>query len=315
MPVTIGVKGDGFLYVILGGEQYESTSSMVAKSYILQSNAWMLLGTFALAGLSGLILFFWVTSRLRTMTVAVRQFSTGDHEARVAVASDDEIGQLGTAFNQMADTIAENVRRLKANDDLRRELVANVSHDLPSPLAIIQGYLETVLMKEESLTADQRREYLETVLGNVQMLSRLVTELFELSKLDARQMEPEHEPFSIAELAQDTMLKFQPRAEDASINLSVEVPRDLPLVYGDIGMVDRARSNLIENALRYTQSDGNVTISVSPERDGIEVSVSDTGESRQRISPISSTASTVSRKAGTKQKAEPALDLPSPRRS
>lgn len=278
VPVAIGGKDEGFLYVILGGEQYESTSSVVAESYILRSNAWMLLGTFALAGLSGLILFFWVTSRLRTMTHAVRQFSTGDHDARVTVASQDEIGQLGTAFNQMADTIAENVRRLKANDDLRRELVANVSHDLRSPLASIQGYLETVLMKEDALSPDKRKAYLETVLANVQMLSRLVTELFELSKLDARQMQPEREPFSIAELAQDTTLKFEPRAEEASVNLTVEVPRDLPLVYGDIGMIERALSNLIENALRYSQPDGSVTIRVSPEPDGIAVSVSDTGE-------------------------------------
>lgn len=278
VPVTIGGDKEGYLYVILGGEQYESTSSVVAESYILQTNAWMLLGTFALAGLSGLILFFWVTSRLRTMTTAVRQFSTGNHETRVTVKSDDEIGQLGSAFNQMADTIAENVRRLKANDDLRRELVANVSHDLRSPLANIQGYLETVLMKEESLSPDERKAYLETVLSNVQMLSRLVTELFELSKLDARQMEPEREPFSIAELAQDTTLKFQPRAEEASVKLNVDVPRDLPLVYGDIGMIDRAMSNLIENALRYTQPGGEVTIRVSPEQDGIGVSVSDTGD-------------------------------------
>jgi signal transduction histidine kinase len=278
VPVSIGGKGDGYLYVILGGEQYESTSSMVAESYILRSNAWMLLGTFGLAAVSGLILFFWVTSRLRTMTGAVRQFSTGDHDARVTVASEDEIGQLGTAFNQMADTITENVRRLKANDDLRRELIANVSHDLRSPLANIQGYLETVLMKEETLTPQQRREYLDTALGNVQMLSRLVTELFELSKLDARQMQPEREPFSIAELAQDTTLKFQPRAEESAIKLKVDVPRDLPLVYGDIGMIDRALSNLLENALRYSKAEGEVTISVSPEIDGIGVSVSDTGD-------------------------------------
>jgi signal transduction histidine kinase len=251
---------------------------MVAESYILQSNAWMLLGTFVLAGLSGLILFFWVTSRLRTMTAAVRQFSQGDMDARVRVESRHEIAQLGTAFNQMADTITENVRRLKANDDLRRELVANVSHDLRSPLASIQGYLETILMKEDSLSAEQRKTYLETVLGNVQMLSRLVTELFELSKLDARQMQPESEPFSIAELAQDTALKFTPQAEEDAIQLTVDVPRDLPLVFGDIGMIDRAMSNLIENALRYTQPNGNVTISLSPQSVGIAVSVSDTGE-------------------------------------
>ncbi len=278
VPVTIGDNKPGYLYVILGGEQYESTSSMVQDSYTLRNAAWMLSGTFILAGATGLVLFLWVTNRLRTVTRTVHQFSTGDHEARVVTKSKDEIAQLGTAFNQMADTLAENIRRLKANDDLRRELVANVSHDLRSPLASIQGYIETLAMKDADLTPEERQAFLTTVLNNVTTLGRLVTELFELSRLDAKQMQPQLEPFSVAELAQDAALKFQPQAEERSVDLAVEIPERLPLVFGDVSMIDRALSNLIENGVKFTPEGGRVAVVLNAESSGVSVSVSDSGE-------------------------------------
>lgn len=278
VPVTIGEDKPGYLYVILGGEQYESTSSMVQDSYTLRTAAWMLSGTFALAGVTGLVLFLWVTNRLRTVTRTVHRFSTGDHEARVVTKSNDEIAQLGVAFNQMADTLAENIRRLKSNDDLRRELVANVSHDLRSPLASIQGYVETLAMKDADLTSEERQAFLTTVLTNVKMLSRLVTELFELSRLDANQMQPQLEPFSVAELAQDAALKFQPQADERRIDLAVEVPRNLPLVFGDVSMIDRALTNLIENGVKFTPEGGRVAIVLDAESSGVSVSVTDSGD-------------------------------------
>jgi len=136
---------------------------------------------------------------------------------------------------------------------LRRELIANISHDLRSPLSSIQGYLETILMKERELSDNDRKSYLETILKNVTNLNRLVHELFELSKLDAMESEPLFEPFSIAELAQDVVLKFQQQAEKAEINLVTKIPVNLPFVYADIGMIERALSNFIDNALRYTR--------------------------------------------------------------
>ena len=106
-------------------------------------------------------------------------------------------------FNQMADSLVESMAKMKMNDALRRELVANVSHDLRTPLASIQGYLETLFMKEGELDAERRQQFLDIIYQNTTMLNKLVAELFELSRLDARQHEPEPEPFSLSELAQD----------------------------------------------------------------------------------------------------------------
>ena len=277
-PVLIGGNEPGFLYVILSGEQYDTIASMAGDSFILQTGAQVFGGTLLLTGVTGLLLFFLLTKRLRKVTSTVRKFEKGDFQNRAEIDSMDEIGQLGSAFNLMADAIVVSMEKIQQNDVLRRELIANVSHDLRSPLASIQGYLETVLMKETTLTPEKRREYLNTVYNNVSMLSRLVNELFELSKLDAKQVEPECEPFSIAELVQDMVLEFQPQAEEKLIQLRPILPSGVPFVHADIGMIERALSNLVENALDYTPKGGEVAVELTPDEGSVRIKVKDTGQ-------------------------------------
>ncbi len=133
-------------------------------------------------------------------------------------------------------------------------------------------------MKEGDLDPEKRRQFLNTIYLNVTTLNRLVSELFELSKLDAKQVEPELESFSMAELVQDTVLEFQVQAEKNGVNLQMTPPEDLPLVSADIGMISRVLSNLIENAVRYTPEGGEAHVSVTPSNEGVHVSVADTGQ-------------------------------------
>lgn len=275
--IKIGEKIDGYLYVILGGEQYDSASAMIKESYIIRTTAISLAVILALTGVVGLILFAFLTKRFHAMTAVVKQFEQGNFSQRIVIQSDDEIGQLAKAFNRMADTIVANMDELKRTDDLRRELVANVSHDLRSPLASMQGYLETILMKDEALQANERRRYLQIIFDNTKMLSTLVGELFELSKLDARQIQPKVEAFSIAELTQDVVMKFKPQAEKQKVNLQANLARDLPMVQADIGMIERALSNFIDNALRFTPEGGSVKVDLQNNHDKVRVVIADTG--------------------------------------
>jgi signal transduction histidine kinase len=120
---------------------------------------------------------------------------------------------------------------------------------------------------------------LETIFKNALQLNRLVNELFEFSKLDARQVQPQIEPFSIAELTQDVILKFKPVADRRNINLRLILPQtSLPLVRGDIGMIERALSNLIDNALNYTPPGGAVMVTVEKKDDKVCVRITDTGK-------------------------------------
>lgn len=275
--LPIGQEMQGYLYIILGGEQYDTALNMVRNSYIVKTSFRTLLVTFVFAALIGLILFAFLTRRLRSVTAVVNEFEQGNLDQRIEVKSQDEIGQLGRTFNQMADTIEANMEELKRIDELRRELVANVSHDLRSPLASIQGYLETILIKESRLDPDERKKYMETILHNTEMLNNLVEELFELSKLDARQTEPAREPFSIAELTQDVVMKLENSAEKAEVNLEADLSERVPMVYADIGLIERALSNLLENAIRYTGQDGEVSIRLVPENHLVKIQVADTG--------------------------------------
>lgn len=276
-PVLIGGKQQGYLYVILGGEEYDSVSAMLENSYIVKTSASLLAWVLGGALVAGLVLFFLLTRRLRSMTATVDQFARGDYQQRIVLGSSDELGQLGRSFNQMADALVESMARMKMNDALRRELVANVSHDLRTPLASIQGYLETIFMKKEDLDEERRQQFLEIIYHNTTMLNRLVGELFELSKLDAKQSEPEIEPFSLAELVQDTVMEFRPQAEEQGVELRAELPQDLPLVRGDIGMIARVLTNLIENALHYTAK-GSIEVGLSGANGTVEVCVQDTGQ-------------------------------------
>ncbi|MCB0283488.1 MAG: HAMP domain-containing histidine kinase [Calditrichaeota bacterium] len=268
----------GYLYIILGSELYDNAISGVGGSYILSTTAFTFGVILIFGGILGSVLFFNLTKRLRHMTHVVKEFEKGNYEQRIELSSKDEVGQLSNAFNRMAEKINLSMDELRKNDSLRRELIANISHDLRSPLASIQGYIETILMKDESMSPGQRRKFLETVLTSVTNLNLLVMELFELSKLDAMQTKPQPEPFSIAELLQDVVLKFQPQAENKQINLITKIPTKLPMVIGDIGMMDRVLSNLIDNAIRYTELNGKVVISLSENDNKVNVKVSDTGE-------------------------------------
>ena len=212
-PIKIGKKKSGYLYVILGGEQYDSATSMLKDSYIIRTAAVALIVNFLLTGIIGLLLFFLLTRRLRLITEAVSDFEKGQYTKKINIKSRDEIGQLSAAFNKMSETINTNIEEIKNNDRLRRDLIANISHDLRSPLASVQGYLETIMIKDEKLSYAERKTYLEIVYKNMKRLSRLVEDLLELSKLDAKQMKPKYENFSISELTQDVVLKFKPQAE------------------------------------------------------------------------------------------------------
>ena len=275
-PLKMGDAG-GYVYIILGGEHYDATLRMIRQSYILRAGMVALLLALLCTLIVGLSLFFLLTRPLRVLSEAVRAFERGDLGRRVSIRGRDELAALGKSFNEMATTIEADMEKLKEAERMRKELVGNISHDLRSPLTSIQGYLETILLKDAQLTPPERRRFLEISLKNTASLQRLVEELFELVRLDTRQVQLRQEQFQLAELAQDAVLKLKPGADAAGVSLTVEGPRELPLVSGDIGLVERVLTNLIENALRSTPSGGSVKVALAPHDGAVQVRVIDTG--------------------------------------
>jgi signal transduction histidine kinase len=162
-------------------------------------------------------------------------------------------------------------------DDVRREMIANISHDLRTPLTTMRGYLETLQIKRDELSAEEQQQYLQTALSHSQRLGLMVEELFELARLDSCESVVFSEPFSMCELVQDVTQKFELRAREKSVQLEASLNPDAPLVYGDIAMMQRVLENLLENGLRYTQAGGSIRVGVDVDSGNVVVQVADTG--------------------------------------
>lgn len=161
--------------------------------------------------------------------------------------------------------------------ELRTELLSNLSHDLRTPLSNVQGYIETALLKVSSEELPDVKRYLNIGLRNTEKLSRMIDELFELSKIESRRRLPKPVSFSIAELIFDTLSSFSMKAKRAGVQLQSQIPEDLPPVSADIAMIDRVLQNTIGNAVLYTPEGGSVTVRATAKRQKVLIEIIDTG--------------------------------------
>ena len=169
------------------------------------------------------------------------------------------------------------LQRLQHAEASRRELLANVSHDLRTPLASMQGYLEMLLLKQGTLPPDEQRSYLEIASRHSERLGKLINELFQLTKLEAHEIQPQREPFSVAELVQDVVQKFQLAADKRGLRLDSRLAGQQVQIDADIALIETVLENLIENALRHTPRGGEVRVEVEPQGARVAVRVVDTG--------------------------------------
>jgi signal transduction histidine kinase len=141
----------------------------------------------------------------------------------------------------------------------------------------MQGYLETLLLKDAELAPEERRNYVETAIEHCKRLNKLVSGLFELARLEAQATAVHREPFRLDELIQDVVQKFRLRAEEQGVSIHTHAGHELPFVHADIALIERVIENLLDNALRYTPEDGSVSVFLQRREDAVAVRVSDTG--------------------------------------
>ena len=157
---------DGFIYIILASQKYEEVTSSLVGSYYLRLGLGASVAAIIFASILGLISLWYLTQNLRSIVDTVKRFKEGDMNSRVENASSNDLSVLAETFNEMADTLVANIDELKSVESLRRELIANVSHDLRTPLAIMQGYVETLQMKKDSVSEEERDKYLDILQKN-----------------------------------------------------------------------------------------------------------------------------------------------------
>ena len=272
----------GYLYVVLRGEEYDMAEQAVETRYALRLSIWAVAGSLGFGLLAGLLLFHLLTRRLQRLAGMMEAFQqTGfthhevlpDRNGKTA----DEVDRLGRTFDEMAQRIIDQWGQLRTQDRLRREMVAQVSHDLRTPLAAMHGYLQTLQMKRDELTPDQRQEFLTIALRQSDRMIHMVEDLFELAQLEAKEMQPALEPTSLAELVQDVVQKFQLQAERAGVRLVMARPESLPVAQLDIALTERLLDNLITNAIDHTPAGGHIEIELTQEDRFALVAVRDDG--------------------------------------
>jgi signal transduction histidine kinase len=267
----------GYVYMILASEESENVATALQESYLLKMGVQSFTITLVAALGIGLLILWLLTKSLRDIINTVRRFSEGELTSRIPIRSKGELAQLSATINTMADTILRNMEELKEVDKLRRDLIANISHDIRTPISIIHGYIETLIMKHDSLDAHKQQEYLQTIIKSTERLRRLMTDLFELSKLESRQIKPKMESFFMFDLLQDISRKYRLLAQEKNIDLETEFPSKMPVVFADIALIERVLQNLIDNALNHTPEKGKVKIKMEEDNKRLNVSVMNTG--------------------------------------
>lgn len=235
----------------------------------------------AIAVLTALLLGAFVTDRmvrpLRRMTRRVERIGAGEYSARLPEGRDDEFGRLSAAINQMAREVEHSIESLKATDRLRRELIANVGHDLRTPITALQGYLEETERFIAAGEEHRARAALQTATRQGQYLKQLVEDLFELAVLDSPHPPLRREPILLAELITDAVNGHRSAFQKAGIAFSVHLDPHLPLFQGDGVRLLRVLDNLLGNARNYTPKGHSVQLSAHVTAGQIVVQVQDTG--------------------------------------
>ncbi|MCL4535422.1 MAG: cell wall metabolism sensor histidine kinase WalK [Bacteroidetes bacterium] len=226
-----------------------------------------------------------LVGRLERLGRAVESLAEGDLSRRVEEGPDDEVGQLARRFNNMASRLAGTMAELEtekqhAESALRakRELVANVSHELRTPLASIRGHTESLVMNDAEVDGADRREYLNVIYRETEHLSRLIDDLFALSRAEAGALPLSLGPISLGEVVDEVVSGIRSVARnERHISLVSEVDPSLPPVLADRQRAAQVLGNLVRNAVRYTPEGGLISVRASLQDDHAEVTVEDTG--------------------------------------
>ena len=250
---------------------------MFASQHDLMLATVLLLFAGGIATVLGFFLASTLTERIGDLDRAARQIEGGDLGARVPVRGADELAALSETFNAMAARLEAAEARKQELDALRRDLVAWAGHDLQTPLASVRAIVEALAdgMVDDDET---RQRYLRTAQRDIQNLSDLINDLFEMSQIDAGGLKLDLSPASLSDLLSDTLESFSALALQKGVKLEVSLEPGVDPVVMDVQRIARALNNLVGNALRHTPEGGTVSVLAGQAAGRVTVSVSDTGE-------------------------------------
>jgi signal transduction histidine kinase len=267
---TIPTDHGGSISVLQPSPSRGSLGKISSTLGFLQSAWWQFLIAGAVAAVIALVMARWLarglTQPLRDMAAASRRMEMGDYGVRVETRRRDEVGQLAVAFNRMSGEL-ENLERL------RRDLVANVSHELKTPITAIRAHLENLADGVEQPDP----ETLQIMLAQTERLGRLVEQLLDLSRLDSGEIPLHRQSVELGPLVTQVVSEIEVARADKVVAIRPRIPSDLPALDADPERVHQVLFNLVDNAVRFTPGGGEVTISAHRHNGSVEITVADTG--------------------------------------
>ncbi len=264
VPVTVDGQPVGTVLATAGCQSPEQNEEFLRQ--VGQAILTAVLIASAIALIFGGLIAWGIVRPLRQLTGAAQAIADGELEQQVEVASNDEIGDLALAFNQMS-------ARLTRSEGLRRQLTADIAHELRTPLTVIQGNIEALQDGIFPLT----KQALDPIYDKTILLRRLVEDLRQLTSAETGQLALDKQTIDLAALATKTADSFRAVSEDKAITLSVTKVEDVPSVSADPQRIEQVMVNFISNALRHTPEGGEISVSVSRQGQAIRLAVKDSG--------------------------------------
>lgn len=279
----------GYLYIIIGGEIYDDVVDVLKSSHIIKLGVWGFVAALCFILLSLMVVFAFLTQPLRKLTADMKLFQAQGFKQELAQGElslntwrgeGDEINRLGATFTAMASELKAQYEKVKTTDELRKELISYVSHDLRTPLAALLGYLETWQMSKDNLPSAESERLIQIAIDNGHHISYLVEQLFELARLDSNNAAIDMEPVALTDLSYDVIQSLSLIAEEKGVILSVANPDNSSMMaLADLPKLERVLTNLIDNAIRHCEAGDSVTVELTKLETAGQVSVAvvDTG--------------------------------------
>jgi two-component system OmpR family sensor kinase len=271
-PVQIGNELRGL--VVLPPPPPGGVLRDVGRLLSLPGTLFLIAATVAAAA----VIFGPARRRLSALEDAAGRLGNGDLSARARQEGDDEIGRVARAFNRMADELAVRDEALQTSDRLRRQMLADVSHELKTPLTAMRGFIETLRMPEVVLDEERRARYLETVERETRRLERIVEDLLDLARYENGVSALDIRVFDVGRVFQHVAARHEQEAQERGVSVRFDVAEPADQVMADPGRIEQVIENLFANALRHTPHGGTIELraKVGP---GVSIlSVSDSGE-------------------------------------
>jgi len=227
--------------------------------------------------LIALVVFGPVRRRLHGVQAATERLGSGDLAARAPEHGGDEVASLARSFNQMADELAARARALEASDRTRRQLMADVSHELMTPLTAMRGYIETLTMPELQLDAQTRQRYMEIITDETHRLEQIIGDLLDLARLEGGGMAMRRERADVEQLFARVGARHERELTKRQIALTSRVDASARSILGDPDRLEQAMQNLAANALRHTPDGGEIRLTAERRGGEVVVTVRDNG--------------------------------------